>query len=231
MVLKSKFKPKYKKLISLKENIQNYNKILNFKKKKWAKLIQIYIRKLKLYNKIKPKDYNQHLVSRYTSLTFAYKRRYKNVLQETNKFKLMYGGFTTKKIKMILNKKSKIISPINFLKLFENRLDVILYRAKFVLSIREAGQIIYQGKILLNNKTIKIKSYVVKSGDIITVKTKYLNKTTLNVLQLNWPICQKHLLVNYKTSQIICNFLNNNISLNSFYHVDFEKILAGYYQH
>jgi hypothetical protein len=41
-----------------------------------------------------------------------------------------------------------------------------------------------------------------------------------------WPVYQKHLIVNYKTMEIIIGSLkNNNYSLNLFYYIDLEKIL------
>ena len=83
----------YKQLINLKENIQNRKKLLHFKKKKWKKLIQIYKRKLNLYKKLKPKDQTQYLVSRYSGMAFSYKKQYKNILQETKKFKIILRVF------------------------------------------------------------------------------------------------------------------------------------------
>ena len=38
---KNRFRPIYKPLLNLNENIQNKNKLLKFKKKKWQKLILI----------------------------------------------------------------------------------------------------------------------------------------------------------------------------------------------
>ena len=62
---KNRFKPLYKQFIKLKENVQNREKLLKFKKQKWEKLIQTYKKKLKQYKKFKPKDQNCYLVSKY----------------------------------------------------------------------------------------------------------------------------------------------------------------------
>ena len=45
---KNRFRPVYKPLLNLNDNIQNRNKLLKFKKKKWQKLIFIYQKKLNL---------------------------------------------------------------------------------------------------------------------------------------------------------------------------------------
>ena len=118
MILKTKnrFKPVYKPLLNLNENIQNRNKLLHFKKRKWQKLIFIYKKKLNLYKKIKTKDQTLYLISRYPSINFLYKKQYKTKLIEIKKFKLTYGGLLNKTLKILFNKNVKTISQINFLK-------------------------------------------------------------------------------------------------------------------
>jgi len=114
-------------------------------------------------------------VSRYPNRGSSYKKRYRNTLQETKKLKLFYGGLSNKYIKKLikktLNQKYKRINPL-FLELFESRLDTTLYRSKFSLSIKDARQLILHGKVLVNNKTIKIKSYQLNPGDLITINFK-----------------------------------------------------------
>ena len=233
---KNRFKPLYKQFIELKENIQNRKKLLRFKKQKWGKLIQNYKRKLKWYKKFKPKDQTQYLVSRYPSRGFSYKKRYKNTLQGTKRFRLFYGGLSKthikKLVKITLNKKYRKINPL-FLKLFESRLDTILHRAKFSQSIRNARQLILHGKVLVNNQPIQIKSYILKPGDLITINSKYSKLIETSIQQSDiWPIPPKHLIINYKTLQIIFGtFEDTNLSLNFSYHLNLEKILMGYYQH
>lgn len=230
---KNRFRPLYKQLIKLKENVQNRKKLLQFKKQKWEKLIQNYNKKLKWYKKFKPKDQTQYLVSQYPSKGFSYRKRYKNTLQTNKKFKLFYGGlskaYVKKLVKIILSKKYQKINPL-FLELFESRLDTILYRSKFSPSIRNARQLILHGKIFVNNKPIKIKSYILKPGDLILINSKYSKLIESNIQQSDtWPIPPKHLTINYKTLQIIFGtFKNTNLSLNFSYHLNLEKILAGY---
>jgi ribosomal protein S4 len=232
---KKRFKPLYKQFIGLRENVQNRKKLLQFGKQKWEKLKQNYIKKLKWYKKFKPKDQTQYLVSRYPIKGLSYKKRYKNTLKETKKFKLLYGGlmkkYIKKLIKIALNKKYKKINPL-FLELFESRLDIVLYRAKFSLSVRNARQLILHGKVIVNNKPIKIKSHILKPGDLITIDSNYFKLIEINIKQSDiWPIPPKHLTINYKTLQIIIGtFKNTNLSLNFSYNLNLEKILTGYYQ-
>jgi ribosomal protein S4 len=228
MILKKKnrYRPHYKQLINLKENLQNRNKLLNFKKKKWQKFILIYKRKLNLYKKIKPKDQIQYLVSKHSNINFAYKKEYKNTLTEINKFKLIYGGLLNKTIKLLLNNNNRLMNRVTFLKIFESRLDVILFRCKFGSTIRSIRQLIGHGKVFVNNKKITIKSFILKSGDIIKIKLKSYQSFKNNILYSMWLAYHKHLMINYKTMEIIIVSLeNNNYSLSLFYYIDLEKIL------
>lgn len=101
-------------------------------------------------------------------------------------FKLFYGGvgknYVKKRIKAILRQKHKKISLL-FLELFERRLDTVLYRSKFGLSMRNVRQLILHGKIFVNKKPIKIKSYILSFGDIITINPKDFKLIEINVQQ------------------------------------------------
>lgn len=232
----NKFKPLYKQFINLNENVQNRKKILNFKKQKWLKLISLIKHKRKRYKKFKPQNQTQFVVSRYPNKWNSYKKgKYRNILQTYKKFKLLYGNFTSKKIKKFIKQAlNSKISGVNivFLKIFEKRLDTILYRAKFSKSIREARQLIVHGKILVNNKKIKSQCYYAKPGDLITIKvnTSYLiEKNIANAII--WPIPPKHLIINYKTLQIIVGAMDsNNFSSYFNFNLNLEKILVDYYK-
>jgi small subunit ribosomal protein S4 len=235
---KNRFKPLYKQFINLNENVQNRKKILQFKKQKWIKLVSLVKKKLKRYKKFKPQNQTQYVVSRYPNKWNSYKKgKYRNILQIYKKFKLFYGNFTRQKIKKFIKQSLNINNKINntnliFLKIFESRLDTILYRAKFSKSIRESRQLIVHGKILVNNKKIHSQCYFAKSGDLITIKFNdswVIEKNIANAII--WPIPPKHLVINYKTLQIIVGTIDNN-NLSSYFHFNFnlEKLLVDYYK-
>jgi len=191
---------------------------------------------LKRWKKIKPRDQTQYLVSRFPNRGSSYKKRYRNTLHEIKKLSLFYGGISKKTIKKLIKKtiniKNKKINSL-FLELFESRLDTTLYRSKFCLSIKNARQLILHGKINVNNKIIKIKSYHLKSGDIISINFKCYPLIEENIRECKiWPIPPKHLTINYKSMQIIFGtFKNINFSLNIFYRLNLEKVLNSSYQH
>jgi ribosomal protein S4 len=234
---RSQFKPLYKQFINLRENVQDRKKLLQFKKQKWSQLINNSKRKLKRYRKFKPKDQTQYIVSRYPNRGTSYKTsRYRNTLQTYKKFKLFYGGFTRKKIKFFVKKtleKKGGDKNLLFLKFFESRLDTILYRAKFSTSIRNARQLIVHGKVLVNNNRVKSQSYVLKSGDLISIYFKHRQLIEKNIACSNtWPIPPKHLIINYKTLQIIFGTMDKvNVSTSYHFNLNLEKLLVDYLQH
>ena len=134
------------------------------------------------------------------------------------------------KILSIKNKKFKNKNP-ELLKLFEKRLDVVLYRAKFCHSLRNAQQLIVHGKVSVNSKIVRSKSFVLEAGDLISIDFKHTELIQSNIRESEmWPIPPKHLLINYKTMQIIFGDVNhtNSFLLYPFY-LNLEKILVNFY--
>lgn len=142
--------------------------------------------KLKRYRKFKPRDQARYLVSSYPTKSLSYQNRTKNTLRALKMFKLFYGGisksYMKRRIKIILKKKHHKISFL-FSEVFERRLDTILYRSKFGLSLRNARQLILHGKIFINKNPIKIKSYILSFGDIITIHPKDFKLIRTNIQQ------------------------------------------------
>ena len=58
------------------------------------------------------------------------------------------------------------------LQLLESRLDNILFRAGLGITRKQTRQIVNHGHVLVNDKKVDIPSYLVKAGDVITIKSK-----------------------------------------------------------
>lgn len=243
----NRIEPFYKQLIKLRENIQNRTKLLKFKRKKWEIFIQNYKKKLKWYNKFKPTDQEKYLVTTYPSKGTSHKKQFRNSLNKSKVLRLFYGSLSKKLFKnkiKFLKKKNFNSNYLMFLKLFEQRLDTVLFRSKFSKSVRNARQLITHGIINVNNKQVKYPAYILKESDLISINPKYCLIIEKNFkyclrgnIQLNiknnqlWPIPPKHLLINYKTLEIIFG----NIDISSFstefsYHLNLEKIILNYYR-
>lgn len=238
MVLKNKnrFKPLYKQFITLREDVQKRKKILQFKKQKWNQLIAVINRRSKRFKKFKPLNQTQYIVSRYPNRGTSYKKsRYRNTLQTYKKFKLFFGDLNKNKIKNLIKKilYSKNNVNLSFLKLFERRLDTVLYRAKFSDSIRSARQLIVHGKVFLNNKKIKSQSHILNQGDLISIDPNSSELIEKYIAFSNtWPIPPKHLTINYKTLQIIFGTIDQtNTSIYYHFNLNLEKLLVDYLQH
>ena len=73
------------------------------------------------------------------------------------------------------------------LQLLESRLDNILFRAGFGITRKQSRQIVNHGHVLVNGKKVDIPSYLVKAGDVITVRSKsndYL-KAVMSMIDLS----------------------------------------------
>ena len=188
----NKYKPIYKKFLSLKKNIRNSFKLLKFKKKKWQKLIF----SIKQSNQNKKKYYkyfdnNLNFIYRFGTIL---KKKYKYKIQTAKKFNLFYGGLSKKYLKNQIKSVKHLKNVMSFnrsqmlMYKLEQRLDTILYRSHFVLSIRTARQLISHGHILVNGKTVHDSSYAVKLGDKITVSKKIVFLIKFNIGNSSfWP--------------------------------------------
>lgn len=92
-------------------------------------------------------------------------------LREKQKTKRYYG-VTEKQFKMYYDKASEMrgVTGENMLMLIERRLDNVVYRMGLGTSRAMARQIVNHGHITVNGKTVDIASYIVKVGDVISVK-------------------------------------------------------------
>ena len=203
----------YKKIVKLNENVLNKRRIflLKFKKRKWNKLNSIILR-LKHRNKkfIFISDTNKYYLPKFYN---SFQRKFKTVLQDKKKIKLFYGSLTEKRFKKnaVKIKNKFIFNRSFFLSGFERQLDVILFRAHFATSIKEAKQFIKHKHIRVNGSIVTKSTLKLKQGDILTTNTKIHNFLNFNIKTSFFsPLLPKYLQVNYKTFEIIFN-LNMNL--------------------
>lgn len=233
---KNKFKPSYKILLRLRENIQNQKKILNFKKQKWEKFIFHFKNRIKPYRKYKLKDQNLYRVSKFPTKGLSYRKNFRNSLIASKRFTVFYGGVLKKNLKKTI----KLTKNINdFIIEFERRIDSVILRAKFCNSIRDSRQLISHGKVLVNTKRIKNSSYKLKTGDIISIVPKAHKIVEKNLVNhffntTIWPLPPKYLIINYKTMEIIFGQIQNNLNTtftNFSFNLNLEKLTQNYKYH
>ena len=95
-------------------------------------------------------------------------------LQAKQKLKSYYGNMNERQFRNCYRKaiKKKGDTVENLIGLLEKRLDIIVYRAKFALTIFSSSQLINHGHIRVNGKKVNIPGYLVKEEDMIELKEK-----------------------------------------------------------
>ena len=76
----------------------------------------------------------------------------------------------------------------NLLRLLEQRLDNVVYRAGWASTRPQAGQFVSHGLVLVNGKRVDIRSYRVKKGDIVSLSAK---ATAMIVIQHNLDVLDR----------------------------------------
>ena len=103
---------------------------------------------------------------------------YGQQLREKQKVKRIYG-VQEGQFRAYYEKADRMkgITGENMLSLLERRLDNVIYRMGIGVSRAQARQLVNHGHFLVNGRKVNIPSFVVKVGDVITVKeSKASNK-------------------------------------------------------
>ena len=95
-------------------------------------------------------------------------------LQAKQKLKSYYGNMNERQFRNCYRKaiKKKGDTLENLIGLLEKRLDIIVYRAKFALTVFSSRQLINHGHIKVNGKKVNIPGYQLKEEDTIELKEK-----------------------------------------------------------
>lgn len=101
-------------------------------------------------------------------------------LQEKQKLRHMYG-LSEKQFNNLFNRATKMpgISGENFMILLERRLDNLVYRMGLANTRAGARQLVSHGHITVNGKKVDIASYQVSVGEVIGVRERSRNLTTI----------------------------------------------------
>ena len=96
---------------------------------------------------------------------------YGTQLREKQKTKSYYGvGERQFRKYFEMASSQKGITGENLLQILESRLDNVVYRLGYGASRAEARQMVNHGQFDVNGKKVNIPSYLVKAGDVITVR-------------------------------------------------------------
>ena len=103
-------------------------------------------------------------------------------LKEKQKTKFVYGVMEKqfrKYFEMASNRKG--ITGENLLQILESRLDNVIFRLGFGTTRAQARQFVSHGMFEVNGKKVNIPSYLVKPGDVITIRENKKDNATLKI--------------------------------------------------
>lgn len=109
-------------------------------------------------------------------------------LREKQKVKRIYG-ISERQFKNYYEKAAKMkgVTGEILLQFLERRLDNVVFRLNFAMSRAQARQIVNHGHIYVNGRRVNIPSYLVKPGDLITVKEREASK---RLIKENLELCE-----------------------------------------
>jgi small subunit ribosomal protein S4 len=99
---------------------------------------------------------------------------YGTQLEAKQKMKFYYGNMNERQFRNVYRKaiQKKGNTSENLVAFLESRLDMVIYRAKFAMTVFSARQLINHGHIKVNGKKVNIPSYMVRAEDSIEIKEK-----------------------------------------------------------
>ena len=95
-------------------------------------------------------------------------------LQAKQKLKFYYGNINERQFRNVYRKalQKRGNTTENFIGLLERRLDTVIYRAKFAITVFTARQLINHGHVKVNGKKVNIPSCLITEKDTIEIKDK-----------------------------------------------------------
>ena len=95
-------------------------------------------------------------------------------LHAKQKLKGYYGNINEKQFRRVYQEavRRRGDTGENLVGLLESRLDAVVYRSKFVLTVFQARQFINHGHVTVNGKRVTIPSYRLNVGDVVQVRQR-----------------------------------------------------------
>ncbi len=95
-------------------------------------------------------------------------------LRAKQKLKFYYGSISERQFSSYYKEARRLTgdSSENLIGLLERRLDTVVYRAKFAITVFAARQFVSHGHVKVNGKRVTIASIQLKVGDVVEVSAK-----------------------------------------------------------
>jgi small subunit ribosomal protein S4 len=117
---------------------------------------------------------------------------YLSQLQEKQKAKFIYGVLE-RQFRRTYEEAVRLSGPTgeNLLRLLEQRLDNVVYRASWASTRPQARQFVSHGLVTVNGKRVNIPSYRVRKGDVVALAPKARN---MIIIQHNLDVLDRHIV-------------------------------------
>ena len=113
------------------------------------------------------------------------------------------------------------------LQLLDSRLDNVLFKAGFGITRKQSRQIVNHGHILVNDKKVDVPSYLLKAGDVITVKSKSVDFVKKQVIEMiDMPCAPAWLTIDKDALKITFDRIPERNELDSEFK---EQLVIEYY--
>lgn len=106
---------------------------------------------------------------------------YGQQLQAKQRLRFYYGNIGEKKFRAYYEEaiRRRGDSAEILIQLLERRLDTVVYRMKFAMTVFAARQLVNHGHVLVNGQRVNIASYQIKEGDVIALRPKAKQMATV----------------------------------------------------
>ena len=112
---------------------------------------------------------------------------YGTQLQAKQKLKSYYGNMNETQFRNVYKKAimKKGDTAENLIGLLERRLDAVIYRSKFSITIFAARQLINHGHVKINGKKVNIPSYLMKEEETVEIRDKSKQLALIDIALAN----------------------------------------------
>ena len=148
-------------------------------------------------------------------------------LKEKQKIRLTYLVSEKQFAKYYENASRKTgVTGTLMLQMLESRLDNVIFRAGFAITRKQARQIVNHAHILVNGKKVDVPSYLLKAGDVVTVKES--SKEFIKAIKesIDMALNYAWLTVDYNSFQITFDRVPNREEMDPEFK---EQLVIEYY--
>lgn len=148
-------------------------------------------------------------------------------LMEKQKLRHMYG-LNEKQFRNLFDKATKMkgIAGDNFITMLESRLDNLVYRLGFANTRAGSRQLVSHGHVTVNGKKVNIASYTVSVGDVIGLRERSRNLSSIKEAIANRNHIQQYLEFNEQAMEGRYTRLPERAELTQ--EVDLKQIVEFY---